>query len=296
MMFRRRTQGEAISQPVSRVGVVDWILALIMVGLVATTAVPLLNALSLSFSSNMAAIQPGIHLWPKEWSVIGYRIAWRKLEFWRPFSNSLLVTTIGTFLHMLAGSMAAYTMLQKDFPLRSLTVTLIFFSMSVPGEAIMISLYVVNKQLGLLNTYSSLIIAGMVSGFTILLLFNYFRTVPESLMEAARLDGAGDFTIFTQVFLPISKPGLAAVGLFQIVSRWNQFREPLLYITDGAKITIQIALRAVAVVDQSTSGLDIVLTNTRMAAVMIGVSVLVLVFPFIQKHFVQGIVLGATKE
>ena len=115
-------------------------------------------------------------------------------------------------------------------------------------------------------------------------------------MEAARLDGAGDFTIFTQVFLPISKPGLAAVGLFQIVSRWNQFREPLLYITDGAKITIQIALRAVAVVDQSTSGLDIVLTNTRMAAVMIGVSVLVLVFPFIQKHFVQGIVLGATKE
>jgi putative aldouronate transport system permease protein len=296
MMFRRRTQGEAISQPVSRVGVVDWILALIMVGLVATTAVPLLNALSLSFSSNMAAIQPGIHLWPKQWSVIGYRIAWRKLEFWRPFSNSLLVTTIGTFLHMLAGSMAAYTMLQKDFPLRSLTVTLIFFSMSVPGEAIMIPLYVVNKQLGLLNTYSSLIIAGMVSGFTILLLFNYFRTVPESLMEAARLDGAGDFTIFTQVFLPISKPGLAAVGLFQIVSRWNQFREPLLYITDGAKITIQIALRAVAVVDQSTSGLDIVLTNTRMAAVMIGVSVLVLVFPFIQKHFVQGIVLGATKE
>lgn len=296
MMFRRRTQGEAISQPVSRVGVVDWILALIMVGLVATTAVPLLNALSLSFSSNMAAIQPGIHLWPKQWSVIGYRIAWRKLEFWRPFFNSLLVTTIGTFLHMLAGSMAAYTMLQKDFPLRSLTVTLIFFSMSVPGEAIMIPLYVVNKQLGLLNTYSSLIIAGMVSGFTILLLFNYFRTVPESLMEAARLDGAGDFTIFTQVFLPISKPGLAAVGLFQIVSRWNQFREPLLYITDGAKITIQIALRAVAVVDQSTSGLDIVLTNTRMAAVMIGVSVLVLVFPFIQKHFVQGIVLGATKE
>lgn len=295
-MFSIRTREEAISQPISRIGVVDWILALIMVGLIATTAVPLLNALSLSFSSNMAAIQPGIHLWPKEWSVIGYRVAWRKLEFWRPFSNSLLVTTIGTFLHMLAGSMAAYTMLQRDFPLRNLTVTLIFFSMSVPGEAIMIPLYVVNKQLGLLNKFTSLIVAGMVSGFTVLLLFNYFRTVPDSLMEAARLDGAGDFTIFTKVFLPISKPGLAAVGLFQIVSRWNQFREPLLYITDGAKITIQIALRAVAVVDQSTSGLDIVLTNTRMAAVMIGVSILIVVFPFIQRHFVQGIVLGATKE
>mgnify|MGYP000926777393 CR=1 FL=1 len=94
----------------------------------------------------------------------------------------------------------------------------------------------------------------MVSGFTILLLFYHFRTVPESLMEAARPDGAGDFTIFTRVFLPVSKPGLAAVGLFQIVGTWNQFREPLLYITDGTKITIQIALRAVAVVDQSGTG------------------------------------------
>mgnify|MGYP000940902802 FL=1 len=296
MVFGRREQKETASKPISQIGAVDLLLAAIMVGLIAVTAAPLLNALALSFSSNMAAIQPGIHLWPKEWSTIGYRIAWRKLEFWRPFTNSLIVTTFGSFLHMLAGSMAAYTMLHREFPLRRTIVGLMLFSMTVPGEAIMVPLYIVNKQLGLLNTYTSLIIAGMVSGFTILLLFNYFRSVPSSLMEAARLDGAGDFAIFTRIYLPVSKPGLAAVGLFQIVGRWNQFREPLLYITDSAKTTIQIALRQIAVLDQATSGTDIVLANTRMATVMIGVSILIFIFPFIQKHFVQGIVMGATKE
>ncbi len=296
MAFGKQERKEPLSKPISQIGLVDWLLAAAMVGLIALTAAPLLNALALSFSSNMAAIQPGIHLWPREWSTIGYRIAWRKLEFWRPFSNSLIVTTFGSLFHMLAGSMAAYTMLHRDFPLRRTIVALMFFSMTVPGEAIMVPLYIVNKQLGLLNTYTSLIIAGMVSGFTILLLFNYFRSVPGSLMEAARLDGAGDFAIFTRIFLPVSKPGLAAVGLFQVVGRWNQFREPLLYITDGAKITIQIALRQIAILDQSTSGTDIVLANTRMATVMIGVSILIFIFPFIQKHFVQGIVLGATKE
>ena len=123
------------------------------------------------------------------------------------------------------------------------------------------------------------------------MLFNYFRSVPLSLMEAARLDGAGDFTIFTRVFLPVSKPGLAAVGLFQVVGRWNQFREPLLYITNKAKSTIQIALREVSMLSDATSGTDVVLANTRMAAVVIGVSVLVLVFPFVQTLY-QGIVLG----
>ena len=117
-------------------------------------------------------------------------------------------------------------------------------------------LYIVNRQLGLLNTYTSLIVAGMASGFTVLLLFNYFRSVPLSLLEAARLDGAGDFTIFARVFLPVSKPGLAAVGLFQIVGRWNQFREPLLYITNKAKTTIQIALREVSMLSDATSGTD----------------------------------------
>lgn len=275
---------------------VDWIVSGVMVVLLVLTIIPLLNALALSFSSNLASVQPGIHLWPKEWSLQGYAVAWRRLGLWRPFLNSIYVTAIGTFLHMFLGAMAAYTLLQRDFPARRLTVFLIFLTMSVPGEAIMVPLYIVVKSLGLLNTYTALIVSGLVSGFTILLLYNYFRTVPTSLAEAARIDGAGDFAILTRVYLPTSKPGLAAVGLFEIVGRWNQFTAPLLYLTDHTKFTVQLALRSVVVVNDTISGMDVILPNTRMAAVVVGISLLVVVFPFIQKYFIQGIVLGATKE
>ena len=274
----------------------DLIIAALLLTIIAATVLPLVYALTLSFSSNLASVRPGLHLWPSEWSLQGYETAWRRLQLWRPFLNSVYVTMIGTFCHVLIAAMAAYTLLQPKFPARGLIVGLLFLTMSVPGEAIMVPLYIVNKQLGLLNTLTSLVLAGLVSGFSILLLFNYFRGVPGALVDAAKIDGADDLVIFARVYLPVSVPGLAAVSLFEIVGRWNQFTAPLLYITDETKYTVQLALQRVVASNESVSGADVVLPNTRMAAVVIGVSVLVLIFPFVQRFFVKGIVLGATKE
>jgi putative aldouronate transport system permease protein len=279
-----------------RLSLSDYLIAALLLVIVAATIVPLLYALALSFSSNLASVRAGVHLWPSEWSTQGYETAWRRLDLARPFFNSVYVTVIGTFFHVMIAAMAAYTLLQRRFPARGLIVFLLFLTMSVPGEAIMVPLYIVNKQLGLLNTLTSLILSGLVSGFSILLLFNYFRGVPLSLVDAARIDGAGDFTIFSRVYLPISLPGLAAVSLFEIVGRWNQFTAPLLYITDPEKYTVQLALQRVVASNDSVSGADVVLPNTQMAAVVIAVGVLVLIFPFVQRFFVKGIVLGATKE
>lgn len=291
-------RAQAREAPKHRVhlSVSDLIICALLIAIVAATVLPLLYALALSFSSNLASVRPGLHLWPSEWSVQGYETAWRRLQLWRPFLNSVYVTVIGTFFHVLIAAMAAYTLLQRGFPARGLIVGLLFLTMSVPGEAIMVPLYIVNKQFGLLNTLTSLVLAGLVSGFSILLLFNYFRGVPRALSDAARIDGAGDFVIFSRIYLPVSIPGLAAVSLFEIVGRWNQFTAPLLYITDETKYTVQLALQRVVASNESVSGADVVLPNTRMAAVVISVSVLVLVFPFVQRFFVKGIVLGATKE
>lgn len=279
-----------------QLNVSDLIICALLLAIIAATVLPLLYALTLSFSSNLASVRPGLHLWPSEWSLQGYETAWRRLQLWRPFLNSVYVTAIGTFCHVLIAAMAAYTLLQPKFPARGLIVGLLFLTMSVPGEAIMVPLYIVNKQLGLLNTLTSLVLSGLVSGFSILLLFNYFRGVPGALIDAAKIDGANDLVIFARVYLPVSVPGLAAVSLFEIVGRWNQFTAPLLYITDETKYTVQLALQRVVASNESVSGADVVLPNTRMAAVVIGVSVLVLIFPFVQRFFVKGIVLGATKE
>ena len=271
-------------------------LALAALVLMALTVVPLLYALSLSFSSSLASVQRGLHLVPREFSLEGYAAAWRRLQLWRPFANSLIVTSIGTALHVLFCAGAAYALLQRTFKLRRFTVAIVALSMSVPGEAIMVPLYIVNKQLGLLNTLTALVISGLLSGFSIFLLFNYFRSVPRSLVDAAKIDGADHFTIFFRVFLPVTLPGLAAVGLFEVVSRWNQFTAPLLYLTDERLFTIQLALQSVVSENESTSGTAVILPNVRMAAVVIGVGILVLVFPFVQRFFVKGITLGASKE
>ncbi len=291
-----KAQVRRVSRPHFRPSVSDVIICLLLVVIIVATVLPLLYALALSFSSNLASVRPGLHLWPSEWSVQGYETAWRRLHLWRPFANSVYVTVIGTFCHVLIAAMAAYTLLQRGFPARGLIVGLLFLTMSVPAEAIMVPLYIVNKQLGLLNTLTSLILSGLVSGFSILLLLNYFRGVPRALIDAARIDGAGDFIIFSRIYLPVSIPGLAAVSLFEVVGRWNQFTAPLLYLTDETKYTVQLALQRVVASNDSVSGGDVVLPNTRMAAVVIGVSVLVLIFPFVQRFFVKGIVLGATKE
>ena len=291
-----RRQRRGVSKPQLRLNLSDLIICLLLVVIITATVLPLLYALALSFSSNLASVRPGLHLWPSEWSFQGYETAWRRLQLWRPFANSVYVTVIGTLCHVLIAAMAAYTLLQRGFPARSLIVGLLFLTMSVPAEAIMVPLYIVNKQLGLLNTLTSLILSGLVSGFSILLLFNYFRGVPRALIDAARIDGAGDFVIFSRIYLPVSVPGLAAVSLFEVVGRWNQFTAPLLYLTDETKYTVQLALQRVIASNDSVSGADVVLPNTRMAAVVIGVSVLVLIFPFVQRFFVKGIVLGATKE
>ena len=279
-----------------RLSLSDYVIAALLVLIIGATIIPLLYALALSFSSNLASVRAGVQLWPSEWSTQGYETAWRRLDLARPFFNSVLVTTVGTFFHVMIAAMAAYTLLQRQFRARGLLVSLLFLTMSVPGEAIMVPLYIVNRQLGLLNTLTALVLSGLVSGFSILLLFNYFRGVPVSLVDAARIDGAGDFTIFSRVYLPISVPGLAAVSLFEIVGRWNQFTAPLLYITDPEKYTVQLALQRVVASNDSVSGADVVLPNTQMAAVVIAVGVLVLIFPFVQRFFVKGIVLGATKE
>lgn len=291
-----KAQVRGVSRPRFRLNMSDFIICLLLVVIIVATVLPLLYALALSFSSNLASVRPGLHLWPTEWSVQGYETAWRRLQLWRPFANSVYVTVIGTFCHVLIAAMAAYTLLQRGFPARGLIVGLLFLTMSVPAEAIMVPLYIVNKQLGLLNTLTSLILSGLVSGFSILLLFNYFRGVPRALIDAARIDGAGDFIIFSRIYLPVSVPGLAAVSLFEVVGRWNQFTAPLLYLTDASKYTVQLALQRVVASNEAVSGADVVLPNTRMAAVVIGVSVLVLIFPFVQRFFVKGIVLGATKE
>jgi putative aldouronate transport system permease protein len=264
--------------------------------LVLSMIVPLLNTLVVSLSSNIESMKPGIKLFPTEINFEGYETIWRKLELWRPFYNNVIVTVFGTFFHVLLSAMAGYVLVQRELPGKKLMTTLIMLTMMIPGEAIMIPLYVVNQDLGLLNSLTGLVINGLVSGFSVLLMRNYFLGISYELSESARLDGAGDLRIFTRIYLPLAKPGLATVTLFEFVSRWNHFTSALLYINDDKKYTLQLALRSLIISSDATSSSDFITANVRMAGIIIALIPLLAIYPFVQKYFVKGIMLGSGKE
>ncbi|WP_284640661.1 carbohydrate ABC transporter permease [Paenibacillus silviterrae] len=274
----------------------DSINAVFLLLLISTMIIPFMNTIALAFSTNFASMQPGIVLWPKEFSTEGFSTVWNRMQLYLPFTNNVIVTIAGTLGHVLLCSMAGYVLVQQGLPGKKLMVSGILLTMMVPGEAIMIPLYVVNKELGLLNTLSALILSGLVSGFSVLLMRNFFLSVPYEMAESARMDGAGDIRIFFTMYLPLASSGLATVTLFEFVSRWNQFTPALLYISDHAKYTLQIALKSLIVDTDATSSNFIITTNVRMAGIVIALLPLMIIYPYVQKYFVKGIFVGANKE
>ncbi|WP_188540631.1 carbohydrate ABC transporter permease [Paenibacillus segetis] len=264
--------------------------------LMLTMIVPFINVVALAFSSGMASMQPDIILFPKDFSVEGFTIVWQSLDLWRPFMNSVIVTIAGTFLHVLLSSLAGYVLIQPYLPGKKLMVSFILLTMMIPQDAIMIPLYLVNKDLHLINTLSSLVLSGMVSGFSILLMRNYFMAVPYEMSESAQIDGAGMFRIFATMYIRLAKSGLATITLFEFVSRWNMLSAPVLYINDSSKITLQVALKSMITEASATSSNFLVTTNVRMAGILISIIPLIAIYPFVQKYFMKGLMLGANKE
>jgi putative aldouronate transport system permease protein len=269
---------------------------LFMILLVTIMVVPFLNVLAVAFSSGLSSLEPGIKLWPSEWSVEGFRTVWTNVGLGRAFINSVIVTSIGTVLHLTLAAFAGYVLIQRNLPGKRLMIAFVIATMAVPGELLMIPLYIVNRQLGLLNTLAALVISGLVSGFSILLLRNAFMSVPYDLWESAKIDGAGDFHIFRSIYIPLTKAGLATVALFELVGRWNQFLPVILYISDSSKYTLQVALQALVTETISTSGTAMVTPNVRMAGIVIAILPLVALYPLMQRYFVEGITLGSVKE
>ena len=276
--------------------VFDAVTILFLLLLVLTMVIPFLNTLALAFSSNFASMQPGIVLWPKEFSLEGFSTVWNRMKLYLPFTNNVIVTVVGTVGHVFLSSMAGYVLIQKGLPGKKWMLSAILLTMMIPSEAIMIPLYIVNQDLGLLNTLSSLILSGFVSGFSVMLMRNFFLSVPYEMSESARIDGAGDLRIFFTMYLPLARAGLATVTLFEFVSRWNQFTPAVLYINDSSKYTLQIALKSLIVDTDSTSSNFLITTNVRMAGIVIALLPLIIIYPYVQKYFVKGMLVGANKE
>ena len=269
---------------------------LVLVLIIVLMGLPMLNVLSVSLSTQAKSDSPGLVLWPSPITFQGYQFIWKHTNIATPFFNTVYVSVVGTVLHVIMASLAGYILCQPNLPFKKMMTTFILLTMTVPYELTMIGIYAVNKELGLINTYTGLIVNGMISGFSVLLMRNYFQAIPLSLGESARMDGATELRIFSSIYLRLSVSGILTIGTLELIRRWNNITIVVTLISDMRKWTLPVLLRFILFDQTSTSGTSYIFANAKMAAVVLTALPLVILYFFTQSFFSSGIMIGSIKE
>ncbi|MFD0714173.1 carbohydrate ABC transporter permease [Paenibacillus sp. GCM10027626] len=263
---------------------------------------PLIHTLALSFSGRAPANANLVGLWPVDFTFDAYKKTFNNPNFLHSIRISLLRTLIGTASGMLMIFLAAYPLSKSNLVFKSRSVYSWFFIMTMLFNGGLVPNYIVVQKLGLMNSIWALILPVSVSVWLLVLMLNFFRNVPKELEEAALMDGASQPRILFMIFLPISMPAVATLSLFMMVFHWNSWFDGLIYITDSSKYPLSTFLHTILIqidATQLSSGRDmenISNQTVKAAQIFIGALPILLVYPFLQRYFVKGIVLGSVKE
>lgn len=261
---------------------------------------PFLYVLGVSFTSQAEAMRRTIVIIPEYFTLAAYREILGTRMIYDAYKVTLFVTIVGTLINLIFTMVTAYPLSRKSLPGRNAVLLYIIFTMMFGGG--MIPHYLLVKELGLLNSVWSLMIPGLISAYNMLLVKGFFEQLPEAIDESARMDGAGELRILWSIVLPLSAPIIATVGLFYAVGHWNSFFDAILYIQDASKYPLQVVLRnillgATTVNTEYIPDLEDMVNpiSVQMAAVIVTTLPILLVYPFIQKHFAKGVLLGSVK-
>ncbi|AIQ73514.1 MULTISPECIES: carbohydrate ABC transporter permease [Paenibacillus] len=264
------------------------------------TVLPLVHVVAGSFTTSAELASSKFVLIPKVWSLEAYKFIFSTNTIFKAMGVSIGVTAIGSIFSLFITSLMAYALTRKDLDGRKVVNFMVVFTMLFHGG--MIPTFLVVKELGLIDTYASLILPSAISAFNMIILRNFFQNIPEGLEESAKIDGCNDFGILFRIVLPLSLPALATIGLFYAVTYWNTYMNAILYLNDSAKWPIQVLLRQIVVL---ASGMDHSATldaavpppdqSIKMAVIVVATLPIVCVYPFLQKHFAKGAMLGSMK-
>ena len=281
------------------------ILNLIFLGMVALTCLlPFVNILAISFSSSAAAAANQVKFWPIGFNTKSYEFAFGNAAFAKSFGVSLLRLLIGVPINMILMVLVAYPLSKPKREFRSRNYYVWFFLLTVLFNAGLIPWFLTIEATGLVDTIWALVIPGSLSVFNMIILMNFFRGLPREIEEAAYIDGAGHWTTLFQIYIPLSIPSLATVMLFSIVNHWNSWFDGLMLMNNPAKYPLQTYLRSV-VIDLDTM-LMIARDNpqilgfvnertSRSAQMFISLIPIFIIYPFLQKYFTSGLVMGSVK-
>ncbi|WP_167859706.1 carbohydrate ABC transporter permease [Paenibacillus cymbidii] len=278
----------------------DIAIYLLLVASCIITIVPIVHVLSISMSAPGSVYAAPIMLYPREVTLAAYRYIFDTDALLRAFAITVFITVAGTLLNLLVTVPAAYALSKRALPgLRWFMVALVLVMTFNAG---IIPTYLMVKNVGLLNSVWAMIVPGLVNAFFLLLMRNFFMELPAEVEESAKMDGCSDIRLLAAIIVPLSLPVLATISLFYGVSHWNEFFKGLFYVTSPTKWPLQVLLKTI-VFDQNFTSMDnfdfvtmrIEPMNVQSASIMVATLPIVCVYPFMQRFFVKGLVMGAVK-
>jgi putative aldouronate transport system permease protein len=288
--------------------ITQWVSHIFLIILSVGSIIPIIILLSSSFSSEASILKEGYSFFPKEFSFAAYEyLITNSASILRAYGITVFVTVFGTLVSLAMTALLAYGLSRRDLPYRNVFAFLVFFTLLFNGG--LVPTYLVYTQVfDIKNTIWALIVPGLLmNGFNVLLMRTFFITsIPEPVIESARMDGAGEFRTFFSIILPLSLPILATIGLLQTIFYWNDWFNGLIYITEPSLFSIQNILNRMLSdiqflassnlgTNTSTAASQIPTTAVRMAIAVIGFLPILIAYPFFQKYLVKGIAIGSVK-
>ena len=280
--------------------VFEAVVHIVMVCVVLLTLLPVIHVISISFSSAAAISRGDVGLWPVEFSVSAYTAIFKSGNVPRSFLNSVYYTALGTAINMLLTTMMAYPLSRTYLTFRKFYNVLVLITMFFSGG--LIPTFLTVKNLGLYNTVWAIALPGAISTWNLIIMRTFFMGLPAELEESAQLDGANDFTIFARIILPLSKASIATIALFYGVGHWNNWFSGMIYFKNSKSYPLQTILRSIVINSEVSDEITVDEVINSISAEGIKYSTLVVsmvpmmaVYPFIQKYFVKGVMIGSLK-
>lgn len=263
---------------------------------------PFLLVISASFTDEYTLLWEGYKLFPSKLSTSAYALVFKTSQIGSAYLVTIFTTVAGTAASLLITSMMSYALSVKKLRIRNKVAFFVYFTMLFSGG--MVANYLlITKYLHLKDSLLVYILPSLISPWNMMLLRNFFATIPESLAESAKIDGANDMTILMKIILPIAKPGLVTIGLFYALSYWNEWYKAMMYIDKENRITLQYLIMKIlrninfanTVAGNVGVSVNVPTYTSRMATVVVTIGPIVFLYPFLQKYFVKGLTVGGVK-
>lgn len=284
------------------------ILLMVILGAITLTMiVPLLNILARSLSSpESSATMSGLAIFPKDFDLINYKIVLNHPNLMRALWNSVFVTVVGTFINIMLTTTAAYVLTRPNLVFKKvIMIFLIFMMLFEPG---LVPEYLVVTKLGLMGSRWSVILVSAVNVYYLIIMMRYFEDIPNSIFEAARLDGVGHFRMMFSIVFPLSKAGMATITMFYAVLRWNEYFKASIYLIKANDTLFQVVLRQFVVLGDTTSIVGqqnlfnyndlarIDYTALKGATIIVAIIPVLLLYPIVLKYYAKDVMGGGVKE